>query len=70
MSTNGVRICINGETQTVRAGTVAALIEELGLNGRMIAVERNLEVVPKSRHADTRLEAGDRIEIVHMIGGG
>lgn len=63
-------ITLNGEPRKVAAATIGELIEELGLNGRMIAVERNLEVVPKSRHADTRLEAGDRIEIVHMIGGG
>ncbi|MDX8402051.1 MAG: sulfur carrier protein ThiS [Mariprofundaceae bacterium] len=64
------RVKINGEERDVTATTVAALIDELGIGGRMIAVERNLEVVPKSRYADTRLEDGDRIEIVHMIGGG
>ncbi len=70
MTESGVRLRINGEERTVRARTVAELVNELGLDGRMIAVERNLEVVPKSAYAQTRLVDGDRLEIVHMIGGG
>jgi len=70
MTGAGVRLRINGEDRTVRARTVAELVDELGLDGRMIAVERNLEVVPKSAYAQTRLAEGDRLEIVHMIGGG
>jgi len=65
-----MHIRLNGERRKVTATTVAQLIEELGLQHRLIAVERNLEVVPKSRYADTALQEGDRIEIVHMIGGG
>jgi len=65
-----ITIELNGEKRTVQAGTLAELVTELGLERRMIAIERNLEVVPKSRYADTRLQAGDRIEVVHMIGGG
>lgn len=65
-----MHIQLNGESQEVQASTVTQLIEELGLENRMIAVERNLEVVPKSRYGDTALADGDRIEIVHMIGGG
>ena len=64
------RIRLNGEERTVRAETVAALVEELGLAHRYIAVERNMEVVPKSAWESTRLADGDRIEIVQMIGGG
>ncbi len=69
MSDN-ISIQLNGEMQTVSAGTLADMIVELGLEKRMIAIERNLEVVPKSRYDETRLQAGDRIELVHMIGGG
>ncbi len=52
------------------ASNIAELVGELAMDRRMIAIERNLEVVPKSAYADTRLEPGDRIELVHMIGGG
>ena len=45
-------------------------IRKLGMERRMIAIERNLEIVPKSVYTGTRLEPGDRIELVHMIGGG
>jgi len=63
-------IQLNGEQRRVAARTLAELVNELGLERRMIAIERNLEVVPKSRYADTHLAEGDRIELVHMIGGG
>lgn len=65
-----MQIFLNGEARETGAENIAALVAELGIQGRMIAVERNLEVVPKSTYSDARLEAGDRIEIVHMIGGG
>lgn len=63
-------IQLNGEQRRVAAHTLAELVSELGLERRMIAIERNLEVVPKSRYAATQLAEGDRIELVHMIGGG
>lgn len=63
-------IYLNGESCSVRAATLAELVAELGLERRMIAIERNLEVVSKSSYADTFLVDGDRIELVHMIGGG
>jgi sulfur carrier protein len=63
-------IQLNGEQRRVAARTLAELVAELGLERRMIAIERNLEVVPKSRYAETQLAEGDRIELVHMIGGG
>ena len=50
--------------------TVAELVRELALQGKRVAVERNGEIVPRSRHGDTRLAAGDRIEIVAAVGGG
>jgi len=63
-------IYLNGEQKTVTACNVAELILEVGMENRMIAIERNLEVVPKSRYGETPLADGDRIEVVHMIGGG
>ncbi len=65
-----MEIRLNGEPRQVAATNIAGLVRELGIDRRMIAIERNLEVVPKSAYADTRLEPGDRIELVHMIGGG
>ncbi len=65
-----MKIQLNGEEKDVAAVTVAALIAELKLESRMLAVELNLEVVSKSAYATTALNEGDRIEIVHMIGGG
>lgn len=63
-------ITLNGMKQATGARTLAALIEELGLDIRKVAVERNLEIVPRSLLAETALQPGDRIEIVHFIGGG
>jgi len=66
-----MQIQLNGEVRDLASElTVAQLIEELGLAGRRIAVERNEVIVPKSEHAATRLADGDRLEIVHAIGGG
>ncbi|WP_183382462.1 sulfur carrier protein ThiS [Halomonas stenophila] len=66
-----MRIHVNGQERSVEArGTLACLLEALGLAASRIAVEVNEEVVPASRHADTVLAAGDRIEVVHAIGGG
>ena len=64
-------LVINGEPQQLPAPlTVAALLEARGLAGRRVAVERNGEIVARSRHAETLLAAGDRIEIVVAVGGG
>jgi sulfur carrier protein len=66
-----MEVIINGETQALaEALTVTALLESRGLAGKRIAVERNGEIVPKSRHAETRLASGDVIEIVVAVGGG
>lgn len=65
-----VAIVLNGEPRAVAPGTtVEMLLAELGLKGRL-AVEVNDAVVPRSEHAVRRLAAGDRVEIVHAIGGG
>lgn len=65
-----MRIQVNGEHREVEAATVLALVEELGLDIRKVAVERNLEIVPRSLHATTVLAEGDRVELVQFVGGG
>jgi len=50
--------------------TVASLLDELELVSRHVAVEVNLEVVPRARHADRLLAAGDQLEVVTLVGGG
>ena len=66
-----MQLKINGETRRLDGPrTVAALLAELGLDARKIAVERNLEIVPKSAYERTGLSDGDQLEIVHFIGGG
>ena len=65
-----MRIQVNGEPRDTRAATVLALVEELGLDVRKVAVERNLEIVPKSLHATTPVAEGDRFEVVQFVGGG
>ena len=62
---------INGEERRLASGTsVAALMAELGLDARRIAVERNLAIVPRSTFAEVEVEDGDQFEIVHFVGGG
>jgi thiazole synthase len=62
---------INGEQRRVASGiSVAALIDELGLDAKRVAIERNLEIVPRSTFADVVVEDGDQYEIVHFVGGG
>ncbi len=64
-------IRVNGEHRRIPAGTsVAALVLELGLDPARVAVERNLEVVPRSTLGDVQVEDGDDYEIVHFVGGG
>ncbi|PZO00661.1 MAG: thiamine biosynthesis protein ThiS [Alphaproteobacteria bacterium] len=65
-----MRLQVNGDTREVTARTLLALVEELGFDPRKVAVERNLEIVPRSLHAATALEDGDRIELVQFVGGG
>lgn len=66
-----VTITVNGEHKRVAAGlSLADLASQLGLVPEKVAVERNLEVVPRSTLGDVRVEDGDEIEIVHFVGGG
>ncbi|MCX7808692.1 MAG: sulfur carrier protein ThiS [Deltaproteobacteria bacterium] len=67
----GLRIWVNGQMKEVPQGTTAkGLLAMLGLENALVAVERNEKVLPRSLHAETMLEEGDRIEIVHFVGGG
>ena len=66
-----MHIQLNGEAFDLPEGaTIASLLERLELAERRVAVERNLEIVPRSLHASTQLKEGDCIEVVHAIGGG
>lgn len=66
-----MRLTINGEERAFGPlASLEALVETLGLDRRKVAVERNLEIVPRSAYGQTALADGDRIEIVHFIGGG
>ena len=66
-----MRLTINGEARELPpVSTLSELIAALELDTRKVAVERNLEIVPRSLHAATPVADGDRIEIVHFIGGG
>lgn len=66
-----MEITVNGQLRRVAQGiTVAELLQELGLADRHAAVEANLELVPRQRHAGHRLADGDRLEIVTLVGGG
>lgn len=66
-----MQIVLNGESRRLEGeATVAALLEQLQLNGRRLAVEVNEEVVPRSEYAKVPLREGDRVEIVRAIGGG
>jgi thiamine biosynthesis protein ThiS len=66
-----MKILVNGEARDVdAAATVASLLDELGLDPRQLAVERNLELVPRGEHGATRLSPGDRLEVVTLVGGG
>ncbi|MGQ9574313.1 MAG: sulfur carrier protein ThiS [Thermoguttaceae bacterium] len=66
-----MEVFVNSEPRQVAEGiTVAQLLEQLGLKSKYVAVEVNLRVVPRSRHAEHRLSAGDRLEVVTLVGGG
>lgn len=66
-----MKLVVNGDPVEIERGaTIVALIEQLDLGGGPVAVERNGEVIPRAKHADTELSDGDQIEIVHFVGGG
>ena len=66
-----VTLTLNGESRAFDGPmTIAGLLASLGLEMRKVAVERNEEIVPRSHYAETWLQSGDALEIVHFIGGG
>lgn len=66
-----MRIQLNGEPfELPENQSVADLLARLDLTGRRVAVELNLDIVPRSQHDSTRLAEGDQVEVVHAIGGG
>ncbi len=66
-----IEIDVNGDTRQVESGTtVSDLLQHLDLQGKRVAVEYNLEILPRSQHTATVLQSRDRVEIVHAIGGG
>ena len=70
-SATGIRIRVNGKARDVPAGTsVAGLLRQLELDGRALVVELNRRIVRLPETEGVRLEAGDRVELVHFVGGG
>jgi sulfur carrier protein len=66
-----MRIEINGEAREVQADlTISALLEQLGLGDKPVAVERNAVIVPRAEHGSTLLAEGDKLEVVQFVGGG
>ena len=63
-------LTINGEPKAVAASTLAALITELGMKSDRVAVELNREIVTRAQWEQTQLRDGDKLEIVHFVGGG
>ncbi len=71
VSLTSMQILLNGEAREVPDNyTAAQLVDELELTGKRIAMEINLEIVPRSTYAEVQLNPGDKVEIVHAIGGG
>jgi sulfur carrier protein len=66
-----MKIVLNGQEREIdETASLAQVLEIAGYAGRRVAVEVNREIVPRSRHTEHPLAAGDRVEIVHAIGGG
>ncbi len=66
-----IQLSVNGQIRRLEPGSdLARLIQALELSGKRIAVEKNGEIVPRSRYAGTRLADGDSLEIVVAVGGG
>ena len=66
-----MQLQVNGDVLDVpEAATVATLLEQLAIRGRRVAVEVNEDIVPRSQHDSHILQPGDRVEVVHAIGGG
>lgn len=66
-----MQIQINGELRTVAdVANLATLVESLGMKADRLAIELNLEIVPRAMWSETPVKDGDKLEIVHFVGGG
>jgi sulfur carrier protein len=66
-----ISIVVNGDNRDAKPGaTVSDLLREMGLDSGRVAIERNLEILPRPKWSETRVEPGDRYEIVQFVGGG
>jgi sulfur carrier protein len=66
-----ITISVNGENRSAKAGaSVSDLLRELGLESGRVAIERNLEILPRPQWPETLVQPGDRYEIVQFVGGG
>lgn len=65
-----MEITVNGEQKIVEGMSMLNLLESMDIDSRRVAVELNLEILPKGEYATTMLNEGDKIEIVHFVGGG
>lgn len=65
-----IEIVVNGEKQTTEATTVADFVIKSRLRAERVAIELNLEILPRKQWNETQLREGDRLEIVHFVGGG
>ena len=64
-------VTINGERREIPEGlNVPALLEHLGITGERVAIERNLDILPRARWSETQVQPNDTFEIVHFVGGG
>jgi thiazole synthase len=71
IETNTLSVTVNGDLRRVSTGvSIAAMLREIGVDPKRVAVERNLAIVPKSTLEDVAVEDGDQFEIVHFVGGG
>jgi sulfur carrier protein len=67
----GIVVQVNGENREMAAGTtVRDLLEQLGLKAGRVAIEYNLQILPRTKWEETQVAAGDRVEIVQFVGGG
>jgi thiamine biosynthesis protein ThiS len=65
-----MKIQINGQEKEISASTIADLVEKLGLKGDRLAIELNRDIVPRARWGEMPLHEGDKLEMVHFVGGG
>jgi sulfur carrier protein len=65
-----MQIHLNGELRDISAKTVLGLLDSLDINPKRVAVELNMEILPKAEYTEKTIADGDRIEIVHFVGGG